>query len=67
MHFKPGDLVRLKSGGPQMTIEEVEDRALCSWFNYTMRERGTFALVALEHCERRQGTAAPPDYDPWAI
>ena len=50
-----------------MTIEEVEDRALCSWFNYTMCERGTFALVALEHCERRQGTAAPPDYDPWAI
>lgn len=37
--FKPGDLVRVKSGGPIMTVEQVgktamleEDAVWCVWF-----------------------------------
>jgi uncharacterized protein YodC (DUF2158 family) len=32
--FKPGDVVMLKSGGPQMTVTEVDgDRTFCQWFD----------------------------------
>ncbi len=34
--FKPGDVVRLRSGGPKMTVEtaadEGEDEVNCQWF-----------------------------------
>lgn len=37
--FEPGDIVQLKSGGPQMTVEQVGkeamlnvDRVWCVWF-----------------------------------
>ncbi len=39
MEFQPGDLVRLKSGGPVMTVEQVgkrpmteDDTVWCTWF-----------------------------------
>jgi uncharacterized protein YodC (DUF2158 family) len=47
MNFKPGDLVKLKSGGPVMTVERVEDEGggrmfvFCTWFdqkNVRMKE-----------------------------
>ena len=33
--FKKGDIVLLKSGGPKMTIREIEDdgEILCVWFD----------------------------------
>jgi len=34
--FKPGDVVRLKSGGHAMTVEKVSfwtGKLTCSWFN----------------------------------
>ena len=32
--FKPGDVVQMKSGGPQMTVELItEDKVHCSWFD----------------------------------
>ena len=31
--FKPGDLVRLRSGGPIMTVATIDDGEVnCSWF-----------------------------------
>lgn len=57
MEFKPGDLVRLKSGGPRMTIEQVGEQAMtegvwCVWFeqvgNKQVVKRETFSPVVLE-------------------
>lgn len=32
--FSVGDVVRLKSGGPQMTVDRVEgDAVVCLWFS----------------------------------
>lgn len=36
--FAPGDVVRLKSGGPAMTIERIgRDRCICKWFDADLR------------------------------
>ncbi|WP_442885664.1 YodC family protein [Caulobacter sp. CCNWLW153] len=45
-----GDKVRLKSGGPNMTIFWIEDgMAYCEWFLPTGKKEGDrFPLVALE-------------------
>lgn len=34
-NFKIGDVVRLKSGGPNMTVDEIMDDnfVICIWFN----------------------------------
>jgi uncharacterized protein YodC (DUF2158 family) len=51
--FKPGDVVRLKSGGPAMTVtaigeHESQTKAFCEWFEGTKRHQGTFVLATLE-------------------
>ena len=51
--FKVGDVVRLKSGGPKMTITAIgdhlgEQKAWCSWFDGTKELKGTFTIGALE-------------------
>ena len=59
MSFNPGDLVRLKSGGPLMTVEQVgklsysnEDGVWCCWFEKVgakqVVQRDTFAPALLE-------------------
>ena len=58
MDFNGGDLVRLKSGGPIMTVEQVslqttgEMGAWCVWFakvgNKQIVERDVFVPVLLE-------------------
>jgi uncharacterized protein YodC (DUF2158 family) len=45
--FKVGDIVQLKSGGPNMSVEEVMDRisgekVICQWFGGRKLERGAF-------------------------
>jgi uncharacterized protein YodC (DUF2158 family) len=45
--FKVGDIVQLKSGGPKMTVEEVDARlgaktVECAWFAGAKRERSYF-------------------------
>jgi uncharacterized protein YodC (DUF2158 family) len=49
--FKPGDIVRLKSGGPTMTITKVaSDKKLveCHWFRARQLERAAFVVESLE-------------------
>ena len=55
--FKVGDIVRLKSGGPAMTVQEVlgESRFRCQWFGGRKLESGVFPIQSL--------VAAPDDKD----
>jgi uncharacterized protein YodC (DUF2158 family) len=54
--LKVGDVVKLRSGGPLMTIEYIgsfsmsggeEDKAKCVWFEGTKRKDGVFELPTL--------------------
>ena len=48
--FKPGDIVRLKSGGPAMTVssEESGGAFLCQWFDAATFGEGSFKPESLE-------------------
>lgn len=51
--MKPGDKVKLKSGGPVMTIDRIYNsdngpRAACDWFEGTKPMHGNYALSSLE-------------------
>ena len=70
--FTKGDTVRLKSGGPVMTIENIDakswastadkDHAWCQWFEKTKLETGVFPLASLEKASRPSaGASAPSD------
>jgi len=60
--FKPGDVVRLKSGGPPMTCEtgtDADGLVTCEWFDKSGRIEGRrFSPVVLVRCE---GDAPGPD------
>ncbi|AFC22654.1 hypothetical protein [Aeromonas phage 51] len=44
----PGDVVRLKSGSPSMTVETVAGKqAMCSWFVDQIPHHETFSEDAL--------------------
>ena len=46
--FNPGDVVRLKSGSPSMTVEQASGKqASCSWFVDQMPHHETFNDDAL--------------------
>lgn len=49
MTFKVGDVVRLNSGGPIMTVQEVEgaDQVFCVWFDKTKQCHGRFPLATV--------------------
>ncbi len=55
-----GDTVKLKSGGPRMTVSEFttanihsasdapKDHAFCQWFDDNIAKTGRFAVAGLE-------------------
>ena len=61
-----GDLVRLRSGGPVMTIKDIaafgmgggEEEALCVWFEGKKLSEQRFALYTLEKVEQGSGIKA---------
>ncbi|OGM16910.1 hypothetical protein A2V61_00990 [Candidatus Woesebacteria bacterium RBG_19FT_COMBO_47_8] len=48
--YKTGDIVRLKSGGPGMTVESVTPMGdiYCHWFSGNKLEGGSFAPDAID-------------------
>ena len=57
--FEKGDIVILKSGGPNMTVEgyawhgnyESNDVVICYWFDGSQRNEGTFNQETLKISE----------------
>jgi uncharacterized protein YodC (DUF2158 family) len=50
--FKIGDSVRLKSGGPTMTVTHITStgtEVTCKWFARKQLEEGKFPAMALEY------------------
>jgi uncharacterized protein YodC (DUF2158 family) len=59
MEMKIGDVVRLKSGGPRMTILGGNNKHwVCQWFNNAGLDEGTFAAASLQPVEDNDGDAA---------
>ena len=65
--LEKGDTVRLKSGGPVMTIETIankvsvngeKDHAWCQWFEKNKLETGVFPLSSLEKASRSVGISS---------
>jgi len=59
--IKPGDVVRLKSGGPDMTVHTVEDylgtlSAWCEWFDGKKKMSATIAVITLEKVTPHRGS-----------
>ncbi|WP_447833755.1 YodC family protein [Aeromonas veronii] len=58
--FKPGDVVRLKSGGPAMTVSTLHkdstvEAYLCRWFSSDDSPKSqveTFNATSLEHVRK---------------
>lgn len=48
--FKVGDTVKLKSGGPAMTINKIDGNEIsCQWFDNKEIKGATFIKEVLEH------------------
>jgi uncharacterized protein YodC (DUF2158 family) len=46
--LKAGDVVELKSGGPTMTIEWIDNRgAMCLWFDGSDAKQKLFSVASL--------------------
>lgn len=52
-----GDLVKLNSGGPVMSVQEIKDggRVKCQWMDGTSLAYGTFAIEQLEPAPKDNG------------
>jgi uncharacterized protein YodC (DUF2158 family) len=53
--FKPGDTVQLKSGGPVMTVEQVDEKTgvRCQWFYGDKMNRSWFKPETLTKTGQR--------------
>jgi uncharacterized protein YodC (DUF2158 family) len=50
--IKVGDIVQLKSGGPNMTVTGFnEEYAVCAWFDGNDNKNGAFPVNALQRSD----------------
>jgi uncharacterized protein YodC (DUF2158 family) len=59
--FKVGDVVRLKSGGPQMTVKEVrrDGKLACIWFDdKNKHDGGVFVSEMLDPAGQASGASS---------
>ena len=52
--FEKGETVRLKSGGPTMTVSDtdtIKGEVKCNWFSGAKRQKGRFEPEELERVE----------------
>ena len=55
--FQKGDIVRLKSGGPPMTVKEIgeyvgsPEGASCVWFDGRKQHAAVFDVATLEYAD----------------
>ncbi|BFN31043.1 DUF2158 domain-containing protein [Vibrio parahaemolyticus] len=53
MAFQTGEIVKLKSGGPDMTVQSTANTSgthfYCQWFAGKKLERGSFPADSLEY------------------
>ena len=54
MSFESGDIVKLKSGGPEMTVKSVAGMINCQWFAGKKLESGYFDPNSLEYVEEEK-------------
>jgi uncharacterized protein YodC (DUF2158 family) len=57
--FKVGDLVRLKTGGPDMIVEGVDPRSpdvICTWVAEHVQRHGRFKALLLQKVDGPQRT-----------
>ena len=58
MPFKVGDIVRLKTGGPEMTVEAVDAKSpdvICTWLAEDVLRHGRFKALLLHRVEEKHG------------
>ena len=67
LKFKPGDVVQLKSGGPKMTVSNIDSEsgsgttAWCQWFVDKKFVNGSFAAESLRsEQEKDEGESLIP-------
>ena len=55
-NFQPGDLVRLKSGGPVMTVHHADSAGdvVCNWFEKGQPKGNVWPQALLERVENRE-------------
>jgi uncharacterized protein YodC (DUF2158 family) len=56
MKFKVGDIVRLKSGGPEMTVKDTDSAGEyeCQWFAGKKLESGWFPGESLDKVPKKE-------------
>lgn len=59
--IEPGDVVRLKSGGPPMVVRAVSaDTAYCQWYAGVDLHQGTFLFSSLRNIGHERRVPAAP-------